>query len=208
MRTGVLVLIVAACCAVGTTSAPAATSARRAPLRVTFVGDSVSASISYSSAARAQLGHGLSIDLDLRVCRRLVQASCSYKGNTPSTALEAVQELGRSLGRVLIVKVGYNDSARGYGEGIDRIMRAALSRGVHGVVWVTLKESRPTYRRTNAAIESAARRWPQLVVADWNAFSAGKPWFGDDGLHLNATGANALATFLRPHVVRAAATGS
>ena len=45
---------------------------------------------------------------------------------------------------------------------------------------------------------------PQLLVADWNAFSAGKPWFGSDGLHLSATGATQLASFLRPYVFRAA----
>ena len=68
-------------------------------------------------------------------------------------------------------------------------MRAALAEGAHGVVWVTLKETSPIYRATNAEIRAAAAQWPQLVLADWNAWSAGKPWFGRDGLHLNATGA-------------------
>jgi hypothetical protein len=55
-------------------------------------------------------------------------------------------------------------------------------------------------------IRQAGTRWPQLVVADWNSYSAGKPWFGSDGLHLSTTGATALATFLRPYILRAAAT--
>ena len=59
--------------------------------------------------------------------------------------------------------------------------------------------------QTNVAIAAAAKRWPQLLVADWNAFSTGKPWFGDDGLHLTTTGATALATFLRSYVWKAAA---
>ena len=42
------------------------------------------------------------------------------------------------------------------------------------------------------------------MVADWNAYSAGKPWFGSDGLHLTTAGATALATFLRPYVLQAA----
>jgi hypothetical protein len=177
----------------------------KAPIRVTFVGDSVAASISYATTAQAQLKRGLSVRLDVKVCRRLVQPSCSYQGAAPTTALQAVQGLGRSLGRVLVVKVGYNESAQGYGAGIDRVMRAALAQGVTGVVWVTLKETSTTYHWTNVAIRSAAKRWPQLVVADWNAYSAGKPWFGSDGLHMSATGATALAAFLRPFVFRAAA---
>ena len=137
-----------------------------------------------------------------------MQPSCSYQGTSPSTALQAVQGYGRSLGKVLIVKVGYNDSAGGYGKGIDQVMRAALADGVTGVVWVTLREERSGYRWINAAIRQAAKRWPQLLVADWNAYSAGKPWFDSDGLHLTPAGANALATFLRPYVFRAASPQS
>jgi hypothetical protein len=175
-----------------------------APIRVTFVGDSVPASISYVPQARAELRHGLDVRLDLRVCRRLVSPSCSYQGSTPSTALEAVRAYGRSLGKVLVVKVGYNESAQGYREGIDQVMRAAVRQGVTGVVWVTLREARDVYRWTNIAIRTAAKRWPQLVIADWDRYSRGKPWFGPDGLHLTSTGAIALATFLRPYVFRAA----
>ena len=204
MRAALLVLVIALVCVVGVSPAAAAPAAAKAPLRATFVGDSVSASISYASAAQAQLERGLDVRLDLRVCRRLVQPSCPYQGSMPSTALQAVQSYGRSLGKVLIVKVGYNESASGYGRGIDRIMRAALAEGATGVVWVTLREKVDIYHWTNIVIRNAAKRWPQIVVADWNAYSAGKPWFGPDGLHLTITGATALATFLRPYVFRAA----
>lgn len=205
-----LVLAVVICLAgVGSaTAASASPSGKKAPIRVTFIGDSVAASISYAATAQAQLKKGLAVRLDLRVCRRLVQPSCTYQGSTPTTALQAVQALGRSLGRVLIVNVGYNESAQGYREGIDRVMRAALAQGAAGVVWVTLKETSDTYHWTNLAIKTAAKRWPQLVVADWNAFSAGKPWFGSDGLHMSATGATELARFLRLYVFRAAAARS
>lgn len=205
LRIALLILALAALALAGAVPATAGSAGKKAPLKVTFVGDSVAASISYTAAAQAQLKRGLSVRLDLRVCRRLVQPSCSYQGSTPTTALQAVQSYGRSLGRVLIVKVGYNESAQGYRQGIDRIMRAALAEGATGVVWVTLRETSDTYHWTNVAIKTAARRWPQLVVADWNAYSAGKPWFGSDGLHMSATGATALASFLRPYVFRAAA---
>jgi hypothetical protein len=186
--------------ATGTTSADAA----RTPIKATFVGDSVAASITYVPSAEAKLERGgISTRLDLKVCRRLVQRSCSYQGSTPQTALQVVQSVGRSLGQVLIVKVGYNESARGYGQGIDRIMRAARAQGARGVVWLTLHEARDTYHWTNASIRRAAKRWPQLVVADWATYSRGKPWFGDDRLHLTPAGANALAAFVRSFVFKA-----
>ena len=187
------------------TTAAAAEPAAAASARVTFVGDSVAASIEYVPGARRVLRDGLRVTLDLRVCRRLVAKSCSFKGATPPTALEAVRGRGRSLGDVLVVDVGYNEPARGYGQGIDHVMRAALAQGAKAVVWVMLRETRPLYRETNVAIKTAASRWPQLVVADWNAYSRGRPWFGTDGLHLTPTGASELAAFVRGHVLRAAA---
>ena len=204
MRPGVAISVVVLIAAlVGATAAQA-----RGPLPVTFIGDSVPASISYIPSAQAQLERGLRVRLDLRVCRRLVQPSCRYQGATPSTALQAVEGYGRALGRVLIVNVGYNESAQGYRQGIDRVMRAALAQGADGVVWVTLRETQQIYHRTNVAISTATKRWPQLVVADWNTYSSGKSWFGDDGLHLTSTGATALASFLRPYVWKAAAAGA
>jgi len=194
------VAALAAAILVGTT-----TAATRAPVRVTFVGDSVPASIMYSPRAKSILARGLATRLDLRVCRRLATASCSYQGAAPTSALQSVQSLGRSLGDVLIVDVGYNESASGYREGIDRVMRAARAQGATGVVWVLLRETRDIYRETNAVIRAAQKRWPQMLVADWNAYSRGKPWFSSDGLHMSVSGADALAAFLRPYAFRAAA---
>jgi hypothetical protein len=172
------------------------------PLHVTFVGDSVPASLDYVPSAKAVMERGMSLTLDLKVCRRLIAASCPYKGKAPTTALEAVRSYGQSLGDVVIVDVGYNEDGRGYPQGIDELMRAALSQGAKSVVWVTLRETRGVYHPANMAIRSAARRWPQLLVADWNSYSAGKPWFRDDGLHLTPTGASVLAGFLRGYVLQ------
>jgi hypothetical protein len=183
--------------------APACAAARTV---VTVVSDSVAASILYVPAARVDLEHGLVVRLDLRVCRRLVEPSCPYQGIAPPTALSAVRSYGSRLGQVLVVDVGYNDSSSGYARGIDTIMHAALEQGARGVVWVTLREAgtyASDYRSINAEIKTAVRRWPELIVADWNARSSGKPWFGTDGLHLNPSGATALANFLRPFVIRA-----
>lgn len=186
----------------------AASGAPEKPVQVTLVGDSVTGSIALNPAAQAELHRGLSIRLDAKVCRRLVQPSCSFRGASPPTAFEAVQRYGRSLGEVLIVHVGYNDSAEGYALGIDRVLLAARSQGVDRVVWVTLHETKTAYRRTNLAIEHATRRWPRLLVADWNAHSRDEPWFRRDGIHLNAAGASALASFLRVRVLEVARRAS
>jgi hypothetical protein len=101
-----------------------------------------------------------------------------------------------------VIDVGYNDDRSSYGSGIDQIMRAALAQAAGEVVWVTLRDSgnyASVYQATNAAIPSAARRWPQLRIADWNRYSAGKPWSADD-VHPNVTGAVALANFLRSNI--------
>ena len=203
MRTRVVASVLAALVSV-TALLGATASAAPTPIRVTIVGDSVAASMEHVPSAATVLRKGLEVRLDLEVCRRLVQPSCAFKGSTPSTALQAVRSSGRSLGHVLVVDVGYNEGANGYGAGVDRVMRSALAQGVSGVVWVTLREQNDIYRRTNIAIRKAARRWPRMQVADWNDYSAGKPWFRGDGLHMVAAGATAFATFLRPHIFRAA----
>jgi len=70
------------------------------------------------------------------------------------------------------------------------------------MIWVTMQENRVLYRTTNAAIAAAAKRWPQITVADWHGASTTKPsWFVDDGLHLSSQGALGLARFLRPLVL-------
>jgi hypothetical protein len=190
-----------------TVAAGTAPGASQDRVQATLVGDSVAASISYVPAAQSQLERGLSVTLDARVCRRLVQASCSHQGSTPTTALQAVQRYGRRLGDVLVMDVGYNESWAGYRSGIDRVVQAALRQGAKRVVWVTLRETSTNYHRTNVAIERAADRWSELLVADWNAYSRDEAWFASDGLHLTSSGARALASFLRSYVVRAARVG-
>ena len=84
-------------------------------------------------------------------------------------------------------------------------MQALVDAGVSRVVWVTLHVDRDNYSLINGVIENAPTRWPQLRVADWNAFSAGKAWFGYDAVHLNDSGAVGLARLLRMYVFAALA---
>lgn len=175
------------------------------PVRVTFVGDSVADSLSYVPDAERTLGRGFAMRFDLRVCRRLASPGCPYDGSTPPSALDAVYSSGSTLGDVLVVDVGYNDDPALYRRGMDDLIQTAGALGVKQIVWVTLRETEPIYGETNAVIRGEARRFPQVQVADWNAGSAGKPWFRSDGLHLTGAGAEGLAVWLRPYLVRAAA---
>lgn len=167
-----------------------------------MIGDSVSAALDYVTDARTYLGHGLDFHFILDVCRRLVAPSCSYQGVTPATGLQVVLAGGRSLGRLVVIDVGYNDYASTYRGELDRVMRALVAAKVKTVIWVTLRETRSTYHGINVVIRNARKRWRQVVVADWNAYSRGQPWFGDsEGLHLNGSGAMGLARLLRPLVL-------
>ncbi|MBV9048176.1 MAG: hypothetical protein JOY58_07900 [Solirubrobacterales bacterium] len=187
----------------GTGAIPAAgTGVAVRGVQATIVSDSVAETIDETPQALQVLTRGLKLRLALKVCRRLILTSCTYQGETPPPALQTIASLGRRLGPLLIVDVGYNDDSSGYGSGIDKIMRAARADGAREVIWLTLRDVgnyASTYQATNAAIRQAARRWPQLRIADWDAYSAGKPWFADD-VHPNAAGAVVLARFLRSYV--------
>ena len=169
--------------------------------RMTVIGDSVQASFGYVPRAVRRLGKGFDLRLDARVCRRLITASCSYNGSTPQTALQLIKSRGGALGSVVVMNVGYNEGSATYD--VNAVMRALRRAGVDHVVWVSLRETRSVYRSINGNIRQADPRWKALTVADWNAISAGKPWFGSDGLHLNASGAYALSGLIRQKVLAA-----
>ena len=165
---------------------------------VTLIGDSVSATFAFVPAARDVLAQGLDFHFDGQTCRRLIEPSCGIP--QPPTAVQTIVALGHGLGQVVVMDVGYNDSPSTYGSGIDAAMRDMLAEGVRRVIWVTLRETRSYFATTNEVIRAARNRWPELIVADWNSYSAGKPWFAADGIHLNPSGAVGLARFLRPYV--------
>ena len=191
----------------GATSATAKPSATP-KTRVTIIGDSITASFSYVAGAKRYLGKGLDLRTDALVCRRLVAASCAFQGTTPATALQVVGAQGHALGSVVVINVGYNDWAAVYD--VDRVMRALKAAGVQHVVWVTLREAGANasiYAQSNARIRGAGKRYRKsLVIADWNAYSRGRPWFREDGLHLTNSGAFGLARLLRPLVLAGASS--
>ena len=83
--------------------------------RVTVFGDSIADAIDYVPEARAFLGEGLDLRLELAPCRKLVPIGCPYMGSRPPSVLDLVQ--GSSLlqlGNIVVVDVGYNDPANNY----------------------------------------------------------------------------------------------
>ena len=109
---------------------------------------------------------------------------------------------------IAVVELGYNDSASNLAGEIDQVMQALVDKGVRTVGWVTLSERRqsggsPTYAGHNRAIRTAADRWSQLRVLDWNAVSSTgsqSRWF-NDGVHLNTSGQAQFALWLRERIV-------
>jgi hypothetical protein len=200
----VLAAVLAALVALG----PAAASADAA--KVTFIGDSKSAAIEYSTTAKQLLAKGHKLRRDLKVCRRLVAQSCRYNNVRPLTALQVVKKWGRNLGTVLVVDVGYNDSSATYKKQMVTVVKAARARGVKGIVWVNLRVVRghtANYRGINAAISNVYKRRPIVYLANWNAYSRNHPaWFpkGGDGIHLTQAGAIGLVKLVRKYIARAA----
>jgi len=205
VRTASALVAALVACALLAATASAGGSARP---RVTLYGDSVAAALSYQATARKTLGKGLDLQIDAKVCRRLAETGCPYKGDRPESVLSLVTQPAKPLGSVVVIDVGYNDVPSDYGSDIDRVMQALVRQNVTTVIWVTMQERRILYRTTNAAIRAAAKRWPQIRVADWDDASGAKPkWFVDDGLHLTSSGAIGLARFLRPLVLAWTCTG-
>jgi hypothetical protein len=147
---------------------------------------------------------GFSVKFDLQVCRRLASPGCPYNGHAPSSALDVVRSAGQGAGDVLVVDVGYNDDPAVYGKEMGQVIRAAKADGVKQIVWVNLRETLPLYKQLNAVIRTEAQQFSFVQVADWNSWSAGKPWFRSDGLHLTDAGADGLALMLRVYIVSAA----
>jgi lysophospholipase L1-like esterase len=108
---------------------------------------------------------------------------------------------------VVVVELGANDggSAAGFGMRVREIL--ANLRHSRLVVWLTVPGRSPTYANWNRIIRSSVAAAPNGVVADWRA-AAPADGLAGDGLHLNPTGARAMAALIGRFLVPwAAAAG-
>jgi hypothetical protein len=206
MRRLAAAVVTGALCAIVLSAS--ATPAIRARPRVSVIGDSIITAVASTPPARALLGRNVDLNFLAVACRRLVQPSCWYNGSRPPTAIDVIRSSGETLGETVVVESGYNEYVQVYSEDIDTVMQALVDSGVQTVLWMTLRQQRPDYAIMNDQIRAAADRWPQLVVVDWNAASRNRPWFNDDGLHLNEQGAFGMARLLRKFVAEYACDGS
>ena len=177
--------------------------------KVTVIGDSVADQMEHNPAALASLNDGYRLNLQTRGCRNLVTPSCAIAGSSgpPPTALQVVNRFGKWLGKIVVVNVGYNDDPALYGHDLDTVMRALQDARVKTVVWLTLRDSQHAYQIINKDIRAAAKTWPQLVIADWDSYSANHPdWFATDGFHPTPLGAANLGRFIHAAIQRATGT--
>lgn len=107
------------------------------------------------------------------------------KPDPPASVIDVV-------GRVVVINLCTNYQVGGGFAGyIESIMRYLA--GIDRVVWVTCAEWSPGQAESNAAIRDAARNHPNLVVADWAAFSPTPGYTYDDQIHLREAGQQELA---------------
>ncbi len=183
----------------------APSSARPAQLQhVTLIGDSVADAIVGDTRATGILAQGVDLNLEVAPCRRLEGEGCPYLGSRPPSAVQVIQSLGPKLGPNVVIAVGYNDFEDQYAGNIGDALAALKTAGVKHVWWLTLRAARHPYLTMNDDIQAAAQQHPELSVIDWNVYSRSHPdWFQDDGLHLLAPGAEAMATLVHKTLVDA-----
>jgi Putative Ig domain len=171
--------------------------------RVTVFGDSAATAMAYDPDAKLILGRGIDLELEVAACRRVADTSCPYDGVRPPNVVERATQLGRDLGPVVVVIVGYNDYESTYAENIEAALDVFRKAGVERVLWATLRAERQSYVNMNEAIVTASRRFPQMTVVDWNAESKDhEDWLQPDGIHLTAEGARGMATMVNNTLVQ------
>ena len=184
-------------------SAGAADGGGTVDVRVTLFGDSAATAMAYDPEAKRILGRGVDLKLEVAACRRVGDLSCPYEGVRPPNVIERATELGRELGHVVIVVVGYNDYEARYEENVHEALAAFRKAGVERVLWATLRAERQSYLTMNDAIFAVAKKSPQMTVLDWNALARSHAgWLQPDGIHLTPEGARGMATMVNDALVQ------
>ena len=200
---------VLALCVAALAGAAAADGSHAAPVplqHVTVIGDSVADALQLDARAQATVTAGAYVELELEPCRRLVDDSCpNQAGIRPPTVAQLIQAKGAALGPNVVMAVGYNDPEDTYATAVDSTLAALQAIGVQHVFWLTLAQVRHPYVSMDDDIYAAAAKHPGwMTVIDWNAYARGHAdWFAYDGLHLAATGAEAMARLIHSSLVDA-----
>jgi hypothetical protein len=103
------------------------------------------------------------------------------------------------VGDVVVLGVGYTYFWKPaiLRQQIDDTLSALQQRGVRRVIWLNVRENRADRRDVNNALNSAARRWHFVDIANWNAYSRGHPEaFVPDGYHLTPAGGTLMGSLM------------
>jgi len=135
-----------------------------------------------------------------------IRSSVSISKHAPEGASELARR-GHSLPPVVVASLGTNDDPRATGSfeaAVRKSLRATGKRGC--IVWPNIVRpavAGATYAGYNNVLDRIARRNDHLRVVDWAAMAAhNRGWFGDDGVHPNATGYMARARAIAKQVRR------
>ena len=111
-------------------------------------------------------------------------------------AIPLLRQEQANLGSVVVIELGNNfccDVSQ-FGAQIDAAMAAI---GPRHVIWLTTAVFEPRQQQINAVMRQSVARWPNAVVADWDAIVAANPQaVYADGLHLTPTGRTLMTAFI------------
>jgi hypothetical protein len=176
--------------------------------RVLWMGDSSLEGLKFYKHSFDAIG-GMTYVFDAESCRRLVRASChSLAGNTPNTALEAIQAAPGPFDAV-VIGTGYNEGSNGFGQNFDLIVSAARAKGAVRIVWMNYRlrdgltragtDNNGSYVSNNATLlqKVASGAYPDVFIANWRDYTAPvRSWFVSDSIHYQPTGALGAADYI------------
>ena len=123
-----------------------------------------------------------------------VEAAVSRQWGTGEQLLSQLKTSGQ-LGAVVVFALGTNGPIAA--ADVDDVM--SILNGASRVVFVTEHVDQPWQDPNNAVLAAGVARYPNAVLADWNALASANPtWLYSDGTHLpiDGTGAQALAALI------------
>jgi hypothetical protein len=125
-----------------------------------------------------------------------VDATVSRQLSQGVAVAQAKRDAG-ALGPLVVLHLGNNGPVTA-GQ-FDQLLGTLA--GARRVVVLTLKVPRAWEAGNNAIIRAGVGRYPNAVLADWQAASAGRPdYFWTDGIHLRPEGARAYAALVSASV--------
>jgi lysophospholipase L1-like esterase len=135
-----------------------------------------------------------------------IRSSVSISKHAPEGASELASR-GHSLPPVVVASLGTNDDPHATGSFEASVRKSLRATGKHGcIVWPNIVRpgvAGATYAGYNNVLDRIAKRNPHLRVVDWAAIAAHhRSWFGDDGVHPNATGYTVRAAAIAKKVRR------